>query len=58
MEEIYGTTRARGDFDNRRSCSTIVVGHSYGGQGITALGSDAPNVELIESALGAYQPSA
>jgi pimeloyl-ACP methyl ester carboxylesterase len=29
---------------NRQSGSTIVVGHSYGGQIMTALGDDAPNV--------------
>ncbi|MEP9365316.1 alpha/beta hydrolase [Nocardioides sp. CN2-186] len=29
---------------NRQSGPTIVVGHSYGGQIITALGEDAPNV--------------
>ncbi|MBZ5738761.1 alpha/beta fold hydrolase [Nocardioides mangrovi] len=29
---------------NRQSGPTIVVGHSYGGQIITALGQDAPNV--------------
>src|ERR1700751_5125630 len=28
----------------RQSGPTIVAGHSYGGQVITALGSDAPNV--------------
>src|ERR1700680_2342803 len=29
---------------NRQSGPTIVVGHSYGGQIMTALGNDAPNV--------------
>jgi pimeloyl-ACP methyl ester carboxylesterase len=29
---------------NRQSGPTIVVGHSYGGQIVTALGADAPNV--------------
>jgi pimeloyl-ACP methyl ester carboxylesterase len=29
---------------NRQNGETIVVGHSYGGQIITALGTDAPNV--------------
>jgi pimeloyl-ACP methyl ester carboxylesterase len=29
---------------NRQSGPTIVVGHSYGGQIVTALGTDAPNV--------------
>jgi pimeloyl-ACP methyl ester carboxylesterase len=29
---------------NRQSGPTIVAGHSYGGQIMTALGSDAPNV--------------
>ncbi|MGN6870594.1 MAG: alpha/beta hydrolase [Solirubrobacteraceae bacterium] len=28
----------------RRDCPTIVAGHSYGGQIMTALGTDAPNV--------------
>src|SRR6516165_10612303 len=29
---------------NRQNAPTIVVGHSYGGQIMTALGTDAPNV--------------
>jgi pimeloyl-ACP methyl ester carboxylesterase len=29
---------------NRQTGPTIVVGHSYGGQIVTALGTDAPNV--------------
>src|ERR1700722_16183063 len=29
---------------NRQAGPTIVVGHSYGGQIVTALGTDAPNV--------------
>src|SRR5882724_8786 len=32
---------------NRQSSATIVVGHSYGGQIITALGTDAPNVVAL-----------
>jgi pimeloyl-ACP methyl ester carboxylesterase len=32
---------------NRQSGATIVVGHSYGGQIMTALGTDAPNVVAL-----------
>ena len=32
---------------NRQSGPTIVVGHSYGGQIMTALGTDAPNVAAL-----------
>src|ERR1700720_2442847 len=32
---------------NRQSGPTIVVGHSYGGQIMTALGADAPNVVAL-----------
>src|SRR5580704_16639578 len=32
---------------NRQSGATIVAGHSYGGQIMTALGADAPNVVAL-----------
>src|SRR2546427_4984573 len=32
---------------NRQTGPTIVVGHSYGGQIMTALGTDAPNVVAL-----------
>src|SRR3984957_7102182 len=32
---------------NRQSGPTIVAGHSYGGQIMTALGADAPNVAAL-----------